>query len=242
MGSDEREPERDWATWREARLRTVTAPHGIASLTATHWLSPDPQSLDGLDGRWWLDGAAIVGDSFTLDEGGEALVGSRLLRHMRRDDQVALRVLDPEAPSRASVAGIAAYPYDSAWVLEGRFEAAADGATIDSLEIDGYVETEQLAGEVVVTIGGVEARLTATGSAERMHVVFSDATSGGESYRFRFLTLRVLPGPGDRVEVDLNRAFLPPCAFADFYVCPLPPPSNRLAVPVRAGERVVERR
>jgi len=38
------------------------------------------------------------------------------------------------------------------------------------------------------------------------------------------------------VVLDFNRAHSPPCAFTDFATCPLPPPQNRLAVPIEAGE------
>jgi uncharacterized protein (DUF1684 family) len=233
--------EQSWSAWHEARLRLVTAPHGIASLVATHWLSPEPQQLEGLEGSWYLDGASIVGDSFTIEEGGEVLVGRLLLRHFRRDDAVALRVLDPEAPSRASVAGIDAYMPDEAWVLTGRFEPADDGDTIDVDEIDGYTESTALAGTVTLTIGGEEVSLLATGPRTGLEVVFSDATSGGETYRFRFLKLRADGGAGE-IQVDLNRAYLPPCAFADHYVCPLPAPQNRLSVAVPAGEKQIVRR
>jgi uncharacterized protein (DUF1684 family) len=230
------------ASWHEARLRLVTAPQGIAALVGTHWLTPgaDPIAIERLDGTWRVEDGDIVGDDLTIEEGGEVLVGSRVLRHFRRDDEVALRVLDAEAPSRASVAGIDAYMPDEAWVLTGRFEAADEGATIDVEEIDGYTETSALAGTVTVMVGGEEVSLVATGPLTGMQVVFSDATSGIESYRFRFLKLRADGGTGP-IEVDFNRAYLPPCAFADFYVCPLPPAQNRLTLPVRAGEKQVVR-
>ncbi len=233
--------EESWNSWHEARLRTVTAPHGIAALVATHWLSAEPQQLEGLEGSWRLDGGAIVGDDFTIDEGGETLVGGLLLRHFRRDDDVALRVLDPEAASRASVAGIDAYPADEAWALRGRFHPAEAGTTVEMNLVDGYVESSQLAGTIALEVDGRDVELVATGDASGMLVVFGDTTNGDETYRFRFLRLRADAGGGE-IEVDFNRAFLPPCAFADFYVCPFPPPQNRLDVPVRAGEKAVVRR
>jgi uncharacterized protein (DUF1684 family) len=39
--------------------------------------------------------------------------------------------------------------------------------------------------------------------------------------------------------LDLNRAYLPPCAFADHYICPFPPPGNILAFAVPVGEKRV---
>jgi uncharacterized protein (DUF1684 family) len=232
--------ERDWNSWHASRLQELTAPHGSASLVATHWLSTEPQSLEGLDGRWRLDGAAIVGDSFTIEEGGEVMVGSRVLRHFRRDDDVALRVLDPDAPSRASLVAVDAYPPDGAWVLTGRFEPAAQDAVIDVDEIDGYTESTALAGTVTVELDGEEVALIVTGPHTDMQLVFTDPTSGSETYRFRFLDLSADAGAGP-IEVDFNRAHLPPCSVSDHYVCPLPPAQNRLAVPVRAGEKQIVR-
>lgn len=237
-----------WAGWRTARRRAATAPYGLASLVATNWLSPSPQSLEELPGTWWLDGGSIVGDGVPgnedvrLEEGSEVELGALLLRHHRRDDDVALRVLDPDAPSRAAVAGIHAFLPDPAWVLTGRFQPAADGASVDIHEIDGYVESYALAGTVHLQLGGEEVALLATGARSGMQVVFSDTTSGGETYRFRFLRLRASEGDGPQpIEVDFNRAYLPPCAFADFYLCPMPAPQNRLPVAVRAGEKTVDR-
>ncbi|MCS5718530.1 DUF1684 domain-containing protein [Herbiconiux sp. CPCC 205763] len=227
-----------WQTWHTARLRTITGPHGLASLVATHWLSPDPQRLEGIEGEWYLDGADIVGDDFTIEQGGEVLVGGRVLRHFRRDDQVALRVLDPDAPTRASVVDVDSYMPDEAWVVLGRFSPASEGETLAVEEIDGYVENEALAGTVSLEIGGQQVEFVATGSRHSMQVVFSDATSGGETYRFRFLRLHGQPGSNE-IEVDFNRAYLPPCVFADFYVCALPPAQNRLSLPIRAGEKNV---
>jgi uncharacterized protein (DUF1684 family) len=68
--------------------------------------------------------------------------------------------------------------------------------------------------------------------------VFADATSGNGSYRFRFLR-PAAPDAEGRTTVDFNRALLPPCAFADHFVCPFPPPGNTLDVEVAAGERTL---
>ena len=77
-----------------------------------------------------------------------------------------------------------------------------------------------------------------------LFLVFADATTGTQSKPpGRFL---VVPRPPDgeagEVEIDFNRAYLPPCAFSDEFNCPLPPPAHRLAVAVTAGETWARKR
>lgn len=65
---------------------------------------------------------------------------------------------------------------------------------------------------------------------------FQDANRGGETYGAgRYLEVDALPG--GRVRLDFNYAYNPYCAYNDNWSCPLPPPENRLDVPIRAGEK-----
>ncbi len=73
-------------------------------------------------------------------------------------------------------------------------------------------------------------------SHDSLFVPFRDATSAKETYGAgRYLDLE--PKPGDVYDLDFNRAYNPYCEYSDDYVCPLPPPENWLAVPIRAGEK-----
>ncbi|PWJ42455.1 Protein of unknown function [Quadrisphaera granulorum] len=68
--------------------------------------------------------------------------------------------------------------------------------------------------------------------------VFADGTTGIKAYApGRFL--RLDRPSGSEAVLDLNRAFILPCGFSDWYSCPLPPPENRIEAHVRAGERRV---
>jgi uncharacterized protein (DUF1684 family) len=71
----------------------------------------------------------------------------------------------------------------------------------------------------------------------RLFVPFSDLTTGKETYAAgRYMDLdRTATGV---YVVDFNDAYNPYCAYNATYDCPFPPPSNRLKVPVEAGERV----
>ncbi|RUQ99140.1 DUF1684 domain-containing protein [Labedella endophytica] len=252
--------ERTWNAWHRARLRATLSPLGIAALTATHWLTGEPQRLPGVPGEWWsdidvivghgddLDGlpvlrdgeavGAVVGGAVSLSPGGELAVGEGRLRFFDRDGALALRVLDPESPVRRSTTDIGHFPPDPRWVIDGRFTPADPSATFAVTAIDGYVAEERLAGAVALTVGDEALELTVTGGPSGLRAVIADGTSGRESYRFRFLGMPA-PGPDGIVTVDFNRAYLPPCAFSDEYVCPLPPGNNRFTTPVRAGETVL---
>ena len=69
-----------------------------------------------------------------------------------------------------------------------------------------------------------------------MLFVFKDATSGKTTYGGGRFLYAALPKDG-KVVLDFNRAYNPPCAFTPYATCPLPPPRNRLTVPIEAGEK-----
>ncbi len=70
----------------------------------------------------------------------------------------------------------------------------------------------------------------------RLFLPFADATSGRTTYAAgRYVDLD--PTADGRYVLDFNYAYNPYCVYNPIYSCPLPPPENRLAMPVRAGER-----
>lgn len=223
----------DWTRWHREREAALLAPHGTAALTGTHWLGATPVAVPGLAAPWTLrDGAATDGD-VVLAPGQQAERGELLLTAIERDGEVALRVWDPQAPTRTGLDGVDAFAPDPAWVAEGRLEPAADSLDVD--HVDGHRTAEPMAGTVHVTVAGHALALAALAQPDgRLLVTFADATNGTTTRQFRFLKLE--PDADARVVVDLNRAYLPPCAFTDHYLCPVPPAQNRLPFAVEAGE------
>jgi uncharacterized protein (DUF1684 family) len=75
-----------------------------------------------------------------------------------------------------------------------------------------------------------------------LFVPVKDATAGHETYGAGRYLLDTVKGadlgstPSGALVVDLNFAYNPSCAYDPAWVCPLAPPGNTLAVPVRAGE------
>lgn len=99
----------------------------------------------------------------------------------------------------------------------GRFELLGKQLSLDLYWLDGYG-------------GGI-------------FLSFRDTTSGRETYgACRYLLDSVkgadLGTEDGRLVLDFNFAYNPSCAYDPRWVCPLATPANRLAVPVRAGERL----
>ncbi|MFD0354456.1 DUF1684 domain-containing protein [Streptomyces sp. NPDC127110] len=258
--SDDAETEA-WREWHEHRTATVSAPYGPLALTGTNWLADYLEGrLPAVPGRWRahdggvvltaraedgieLDGRPLIGEAaLAADEGRPAhsrlAAGEVRLVVIRREGQWAVRVYDPAAPARRAFAGIEATPYDPALVLPGHFRPYPERRTVQVGNADGHARGLGLGGELTFAREGVPHTLQVAVDEDdgSLWAVFADATSGGSSYRFRFLHPGT-PAPGGSITVDLNRAQLPPCAFADHFICPFPPPGNTLPFEVAAGER-----
>lgn len=244
--------EADWQRWQEARWRLVAGRHGIAALAATVWLSAEEQAVPGVAGRWRAEGDAVagaglldagyartdgtpVGDSVTLHAGETLHAGDGLLRAFAREGVPALRRIDPHADRRVRLRSIAAYRPDPAWVVTARWTPSDEPIEVE--QVDGHRTVQGDAGSLEFQLAGATRRLTATRAARELAVVFRDATGEGDAFAFRFLR-PALPDPEGTATLDFNRAFLPPCAFSDHYVCPMPPRGNALDVAVTAGERL----
>ncbi len=147
-------------------------------------------------------------------------------------------MFDPQAPTRTGLLGIDTFDPDPAWVIAGTAGPAAEALRLE--HIDGFV-SDNAASTVRVPINGRDAVLQGTTTPHGgLRITFADTTNGHETQRFRFLTVAA-PDARGRVEVDFNRAYLPPCTVSDHFLCPLPPPGNRLDFPVRAGESRLRR-
>ncbi|MFJ1600827.1 DUF1684 domain-containing protein [Streptomyces sp. NPDC088261] len=253
------DPAEEWRRWHEQRVFAVSAPYGPLSLTGTHWLTDFPGGrLPAVPGEWRADGDEVVltagdGDGLTADgvpltgeirltadtgafEDSRIAAGSRRLVVLRREGLWAVRDIDPGSPARRSFLGIEAAPYDGDWALTGHFRPY-ESRTILLPNADGRERDFTLGGEISFSVDGTDHTLQAAVEPDgSLWVVFADTTSGVDSFGFRFLRPPA-PDADGTVSVDLNRAVLPPCAFADHFLCPFPPPGNRLPIAVPAGER-----
>ncbi|GGF36868.1 DUF1684 domain-containing protein [Williamsia phyllosphaerae] len=235
----------DWQRWHAQRVGAAKAAYGLAAVTGTHWIGAEPSDYPGVPGRWSVRdgrvvGTDVVGAPLDLEVGTAWRLGDTDLevRVLSRGDDVAIRVVDPAAETRSELLDIDAFEPDPAWVVQGRFTAAESDATITVDHADGAVLDDPLAGHIAVVLDGETHSLAAFPVAGGgLQVSFSDATSGSETARFRFVTTAA-PDDEGGVSIDFNRSYLPPSTFTAYYLCPMPPEQNRLSVDIRAGEKL----
>jgi len=155
-----------------------------------------------------------------------------------RDGALAVRVKDPEAPTRTAFKGLEWYAPDPAYRIEATFEPYDAPKEIPIPNVLGTESMSPSPGLLRFELGGAEHTLepVARSANEPLFLIFRDATSADTTYGAgRFL---MTPPPTDGVVVlDFNRAYNPPCAYTPYATCPLPPPSNWLPVPIAAGEK-----
>lgn len=163
---------------------------------------------------------------------------SLLFYPIERSGCYGIRLKDLHSETRLNFGGIEHFPPDASWRIEGRFEPFAEPRTVPVPSIIGTVSDTPWPGDALFTIGGTEYRLAVFGeeASDDFFTVFADQTNGDDTYGGgRFLVIERLAD--NRVVVDFNKAYNPPCAFTDYATCPLPPAQNHLAVRIEAGEQ-----
>lgn len=167
----------------------------------------------------------------------QTVMQDRVQRDMQmREDE---SVLPPNR--RDAFRGLDYYPVDSTYRFVVPFRPRAAPDTMMLAENTGRVRAQVRVGHVTVPLPAGDARLVVFRGASddprgRLWVPFADATNGDSTYSAgRYVDL--MRAGDDSVVVDFNRAYNPTCVYNPEYACPLPPPENRLDVPIPAGEK-----
>lgn len=149
------------------------------------------------------------------------------------------------AANRATFPGLVYFPINPNYRVPAALtpETANPPVIIELQTSTDERDKYQKVGTLAFSLSGASFKLTAFAPAaeslDRLFVPFGDLTNGNETYKGgRFLELdRTSTGLYD---LDFNRAYHPYCVFNPNYSCPVPPRENRLAVAIRAGERLAE--
>lgn len=216
----------EWQAWVEDRHKAVTAAQGNLALVQTTWLND--------------------GETFSKEDVLSNQPSSVALTDLEKKNFYGVveargyRLWDSASPSIQNFSHIETYEFNPDFIFEGVYETYERNMPVAFEYIRDNGGTRDLAvpGLATVTIGGEQYKLHAFDDGGSLLLVFADHTNGQETYESgRFLFLKRVEG-SNKVIIDFNRAFVPPCGFSISYNCPLPPRENRIALDITAGERL----
>jgi uncharacterized protein (DUF1684 family) len=192
-----------------------------------------------------VDGEALPGGAERVlrsdAEGAPSVVhhGTFAFQVIDRGGRLALRVKDSANPVRAGFRGIDSYPVDPSLRIVARFEPYDPPRSIPIPTVLGTTEPMPSPGRLRFERDGRTYTLDPVlePGDDDLFVIFGDLTNQDETYGGGRFLYAEPPGPDGTVVLDFNRAYNPPCAFTPYATCPLPPPQNKLALRVEAGER-----
>ncbi len=154
---------------------------------------------------------------------------------IQRGDRYGIRLRDKNSTFRRAFTGLRWFPANESWRIRAKFVPYNPPKQIPILNIIGQTEMNACPGYASFQIAGKEYRLEPTAEGDELFFVFRDLTSGEETYPSGRFLYADKPRNGE-VILDFNKAYNPPCACTPYATCPLPPPQNRLAVRIPAGE------
>ncbi|MEV0890489.1 DUF1684 domain-containing protein [Promicromonospora sp. MEB111] len=228
-------------------LRTQPVP-GDTTVLVGEDIEPDGPTVVGVG-----EGRGRVVGTF-LPEGRDGSAGPDdakvAVEVIVRTGRYGVRLRDPQAATRTAFAGVPAFDYDPAWVLDVpvRWYDEPEPVTVGAAR-PGLVHHVEVLGEVDVVHGGRSATLALTGTLTSPTVLFSDEADGVAPWRaLQVSTTDVTttdgtaqdepaPAPSGTLRLDLNRAVNLPHAFTDFGTGAAPLAGNHLPFAVTAGEK-----
>jgi uncharacterized protein (DUF1684 family) len=242
--------------WRAARESSLKADGGWLTLAGLFWLKEGANSFGTASGNDIVlpDGPERAGTFHLHGEKVTVALGSSAARELRPDNEAAgdiirikeltlypikrgdrygIRLKDKNSSFRREFTGLHWFPVKEAARVTAKFVAAPGKVTIPN--ILGQKDEEDSPGYAVFQWEGRELRLQPVLEDGRLFFIFRDMTSGKETYGAGRFLYADAPKDGT-VVLDFNKAYTPPCAFTPYATCPLPPPQNRMAVRMEAGE------
>jgi len=154
---------------------------------------------------------------------------------IRRGNRTGVRLKDSNNPARRSFSGLKYFPLRPSYRVRAQYKPYDPPRKIKITNILGETSEDVCPGIVEFDLAGKHLRLEPLLEGNELFFIFKDKTAGRETYPAGRFLYADLPQSGE-VILDFNKAVNPPCAFTPFTTCPLPPPQNRMAARIEAGE------
>ena len=140
------------------------------------------------------------------------------------------------------------YKPDSNYKVMSTFISISDTIGFDMQTHNGVLKKYYVYGKVSFQLKGQSFLLyiyqsaklkTKEGFEDYLFIPFTDETNYEETFGGgRYLDFKIEDIQHDQLEIDFNKCYNPYCAFKEGYACPIPPSENKMAIPVKAGEKL----
>ena len=190
----------------------------------------------------YLNGEAVGERELRADDTGQPDIlrlNDLSLMVIKRGDRFAIRVKDPNTPTRKEFSGMQYFPIDPEYRLEADFVAYESPKEVEVPTVLGTPDLMKAPGYVEFELGGQSLSLEPYVRAgdERLFFILKDQTSGKETYPAGRYLYTDPPTQEGVVWLDFNKSYTPPCAFTPYATCPYPPSRNWLPIRIEAGEK-----
>jgi uncharacterized protein len=196
-----------------------------------------------------LDGASAKSQALRVvplkDKLSQQLtIGTLNMYVVRRETRFALRIKDSRSPALTGFHGLNWYEPNAKYRVTSKWIPYDPPKTITLATLVGTTYDQPVPGVAEFNLGGNTYRLEPVledPEQPKLFFILRDITSTTTTYgacRFLYTGLPTngLDKLGELV-LDFNHLENPPCAYTAFATCPLPPPGNRLPIPLPVGEK-----
>ena len=171
-------------------------------------------------------------------------IGTLNMYVIRREARFALRIKDSHSPAIIGFHRLKWFEPDISFRVIARWIPYSPHKTITLATLVGTSYDQPVPGVAEFSLAGKTFRLEPVledPAVAKLFFILRDTTSAITTYgacRFLYTGFPTngLDKPGELV-LDFNRLENPPCAYTPYSTCPLPPPGNRLPIPLPVGEQ-----
>jgi uncharacterized protein (DUF1684 family) len=163
---------------------------------------------------------------------------------LEHDGKYVLRLADNASEVRKHFGNRVWYDVNESYKVKARFVPYDPVRKISIVNVLDEVSDEPSPGYIEFKLKGKTYKLDVIGDDDDgLFTILKDDTAGKTTYGSgRFLAVEPKPVANRTFDLDLNRAYNPPCAFSAFTTCPLPPKQNVLNTKIEAGEKYPPRK
>jgi len=171
-------------------------------------------------------------------------IGTLKMYVIRRGERFALRIKDSKSKALSGFHGLRWYPPNARYHVTARWIPYNPPKSTTLATLIGTSYSQPVPGAAEFSLAGKTYRLEPVledPAEEKLFFIIRDTTSTSTTYGACRFLYTVFPDQGlakpGKLVLDFNRLENPPCAYTPYATCPLPPPKNRLPIPIPAGEK-----